>query len=116
MAEIRPTISYRNDDAIAVQWANITEADTCVAYEGFHEYSDRSVQVQGAFGGASVSIQGSNDAENYHTLNDPFGSLLSFSTGGLRQVLEYVRRVQPAISGGSGASITVTVLAKRIRR
>lgn len=115
MAEISPQTRKVNDDAVSVQWKNIAAGDTCVEYVGFSDYSDRSVQIEGSFGGATISIEGSNDGANYQVLNDPFGTLLTASSPKLRQVLEYVWKMRPAISGGAGVDVTVTIIAKRIR-
>lgn len=116
MATITPTSIRRNDDAVSVQWANIAAGDDCEAYAGFSDYSDRSVQVEGTFSGATIDIVGSNDGVNYRALNDPFGSMLSLTTGSLKQVLEYVWKMKPEITGGVTTSLTVTIIAKRIRR
>jgi hypothetical protein len=116
MATINPTTTRKNDDAVAVRWAGIAAGDDCEAYAGFSDYSDRSVQVEGDFGGANIDITGSNDGENFRVLSDPFGSPLSITTGSVKQVLEYVWQMRPEITGGAGTSLTVTVIAKRIRR
>lgn len=116
MATINPTVTRLNDDAVSVQWPSITENDVCTPYEGFSEYSDRSVQVQGTFGVATITVKGTNDGANYQTLNDPFGSALSITTASLKQILEYVWKMKPETSGGTGSSVTVTIVAKRIRR
>jgi hypothetical protein len=116
MATINPTSIRRNDDAVSVQWAGIAAGDDCEPYVGFSDYSDRSVQVEGTFGGATIDIKGSNDGENFKTLTDPFGSALSLTTGSLKQVLEYVWKMRPEITGGVTTSLTVTIIAKRIRR
>lgn len=117
MAEIKPVVANINDDAVRVQWPNIASGDTCIEYEGFSDYSDRSVQMEGTFGGATISIVGTNDGDNYQTLTDPSATAITGNTAKLRQILEYVWKVKPAISGGDGTtSITVTIVAKRTRR
>lgn len=75
--------------------------------------SDRSVQVEGTFAGASVVIEGSNDGgTNYHTLTDPLGNALTFTVAGLKQVMEVVQLLRPRSSGGSGAALVVSLVSK----
>lgn len=118
MALIKPVVTKLNDDAVSVQWPSIFQGDTCEEYAGFSDYSDRSVQVEGTFGtGASIAVSGTNDGTNYQPLTDPTGTAITAGTGKIRQILEYVWKMKPIISGGDGGtSITVTIIAKRIRR
>lgn len=118
MATVKPVVANINDDAVKVQWRNIASGDTCEEYSGFSDYSDRSVQVEAAaFGGATITIAGSNDGDNYQTLTDPSGTAITASSAKLRQILEYVWKVKPTISGGDvTTNITVTIVAKRSRR
>jgi hypothetical protein len=85
-------------------------------------YIDRSVQAEGTPGaGANLVWEGSNDAAylglgaaNYHTLNDPFGNAVQFTSTGLRAVTEAVYTARPRVVGGDGTtSWTVTVLLRR---
>lgn len=76
-------------------------------------FPDKTVQVVGTFGGCSVVIEGSNnstdgDDGNWSVLVDPFNSSLSFTSAGLKQILENTKYVRARISGGDGTtSITV---------
>ena len=73
-------------------------------------FADKSAQVEGTFGsGGTVKIQGSNytTAPLYEVLNDPQGSALSFTTAGLRQVLENSYLVRPIVTAGSGVTVVV---------
>jgi hypothetical protein len=74
-------------------------------------FADKAVQVSGTFGGASVIIEGSNytSAPVYAIINDPQGSGLTFTTAGIRQVLENTYYVRPRISGGSSVSLVVKI-------
>ena len=74
--------------------------------------SDRSVQVEGTFAGASVVIEGSNDGgAHYHTLTDPLGNALSFTSAAIKQVQEVVQLLRPRSSGGSGAALVISLVA-----
>lgn len=79
------------------------------------QYSDRSVQVSGTFGGATVTIEGSNDGTNWFTLADPQGNNLSFVTARLEAILELVFWIRPKVTGGDGTtSINVDMCVKAV--
>jgi hypothetical protein len=81
-------------------------------------YMDRSVQVSGTYGGATVVIEGSNDGAAWFTLTDPFEDALSFATSdNLMAIVEPVKYIRPTISSSSGTTdLDVTLLAVGGRR
>ncbi len=125
MAVISPTFRKLRGpsggiDAVVITWANVGDADTCKAVSR-PDLADKSVQVEGTFGGATMKLQGSNDSTtgsdgNFETLNDPTGNAISLTSAGLKQVTEATAWIKPATSGGTGSSLTVTVLARRSLR
>lgn len=76
-------------------------------------YSDRSIQLIGTFGGASVTIGGSNDGINYHALNDTSGSPLTLTDAALKQIVELPVFIKPRVFGGDGTTSIKVVLAGR---
>jgi hypothetical protein len=85
-----------------VKWIGFQVAgDTGKPFECPH-YADKSVQVIGTFGGATVTIQGSNmkDTPTYATLNDDGGTALTFTSAGIKKIRENTYWVRPIISGG----------------
>lgn len=121
MATIVPTqVQHLGDSSVGdtgvdgwiITWANIGNSDmpTPVTFAG---YGSKSFQVEGTFGGTSVACQGSNDGANYHALSDPTGTTIGLTAGGLKEVLEHSLYVQPALSGGSGSSITATLFIRK---
>ena len=82
-------------------------------------YADKSIHVTGAFYGATVTIQGSNEPDNpssWITLHDPNGAVLTFTSEGLKQILENSYWIRPIISGGANATnINVYLLAETTR-
>lgn len=76
-------------------------------------YSDRSIQIAGAFGGASVTIGGSNDGVNYHALTDAAGQPLTLTAGALKSVIELPVWIKPRVFGGDGTTNLTVVLAGR---
>jgi hypothetical protein len=76
---------------------------------------DKSVQISGTFGvGGNVLVEGSLDAVNWQTLHDPQGVALTFSSAGLRAVLENVVAIRPKVSAGDGSTnINATMIVRR---
>lgn len=68
-----------------------------------------SVQVGGTFGGATVTLQGSNDGTTYATLKDLQGNNISFTAAGQAEFSSGCPFIKPNISGGTGDSINATV-------
>jgi hypothetical protein len=111
MSVASTNINTGNSRSLVVQWSAIGTDDVGDALP-FSQYTDKSVQVTGTFGGASVRLQGSNDGTNWFTLTDPQGNPLSFSAAGLEAVSEATRFVRPSVVGGVGAAINVHLLCK----
>jgi hypothetical protein len=80
-------------------------------------WSDRSVHVFGTFGGATVTIQGSNELvpTNWVTLAAAGDATedMTYTANDIKQLLEVSRWVRPLLSGGAGSSVTVLMLARR---
>lgn len=114
MATVKPTITdISNDGSVQkIQWV-LTSADSDGASIASSEWADRSVQVEGTFGGSTTVVQGTNDGANWQTLNNAQGTALSFTAGGMKQIVEVPERIRPLLSGGAGATITVTIIARR---
>jgi hypothetical protein len=112
MAVITPTIEHAGRESMRVIWANIGDADTCTAVQ-FPHARDKTVQVYGTFGGATIVLQGSLDEAiggTYVGLTDPQGNEISFTADGIEAVAENTQWVKPATSGGTSSSVTVTML------
>jgi hypothetical protein len=103
-------------DALVTTWTPLAAAGDVGQPLQRVDLSDRSVQVTGTFAGTTVVLEGSNDGANYFTLSSPSGAALSFTASGLMQVNQPVAFVRPHVSSGSGASLTVTLTARRTMR
>lgn len=111
MATIQPTMTViPGGKARLYQWA-LGVGDDGAPVEAV-EFADRSVQVAGTFGGASVVIEGSNDSTNYGTLTDPQGNDLSITTAKVEMVTELTRLIRPRVVAGSGTSVTVSLITR----
>jgi hypothetical protein len=75
---------------------------------------DRSIQVYGTFGGASLILQGRNSAAApWFTLTNPLGGDLIFTAAGGKAVCELTRHVRPFVSGGDGSTDLIAELDLR---
>lgn len=115
MATITPTLVRVSDPGIRdvwlATWTAMGNADTGAPVQ-MSGASDRSVQIEGTFASATVAIKGSNDGTNYQLLTDPQGNNISKSAAALEAITELTRYIQPVTSGGSGTSVTVSVLLR----
>lgn len=121
MATITPAYAdVSGDNGLYAKTASYTMAnpDTGVVIpKQLAAYADRTVQVAGTFGGATVTVQGSNDGTNFATLTDPLGNALTITTATIKQVTEAVLQMRPAVTGGDGTTaLTVTFMCRRSLR
>lgn len=108
---VETIIADSNGKTIVVLWETMGNADTGTAVERTN-FMDRSVQITGTFGGATVVIQGSNDGTNFVTLADFNGDAISVTASGLYSIAPAVRYIRPVTSGGSGSDIDVTLFGR----
>lgn len=115
MATRSPVISFPFEtslDVAVTTWDGLQADDDGEAVR-LAVYSDRSVQVAGTFGGASVTIGGSNDGVTFYALSDTNGDPLTLTAGALKQVVELPVFIKPRVFGGDGTTDLRVVLAGR---
>lgn len=96
---------------IEIRWLAMATGDTSEPV-GFASMSDRSIQVEGTFGGATVNIEGSNDkGATWAPIQDAEGALLTFTAAGLKQVLEVTGLIRATVTGGAASGINVSLTA-----
>lgn len=98
-------------DAWSATWNGLTTGDTGAPIK-MVQANDRSVQVTGTFGAATVTIQGSNDGTNWFTLNSPQGTAMNFTAAGLLAVQEHVNYLRPIVVGGTTPSIVIVAFMR----
>lgn len=97
-------------------WADIATGDTINYVQIEREEGGLgSVQFEGTFGGATVVLQVSNDATNWHTVSDVFGNDVSVTAAAIKEISTGALYVRPSISGGTSDAVDVT-LVMRINR
>lgn len=104
-------VQTQNTRAFVAQWADLAAGDDGDAI-GFSQYTDKSVQVSGTFGGASLRIEGSNDGVNWAVLTDPQGNDLLISSAKIEMITEATAYVRPVVVGGGTVALTVSMLLK----
>lgn len=115
MATITPTLSWipgrarGAGDLALYTWTPVTESDTCSAVS-LPEYNDKTIQITGTIGTAHVAVNGSLDGVTYAALRDASSTTIDLTALGVKTILENTVWVQPAITSGSGASLTIMIL------
>lgn len=120
MATIAATVNaVYHQNTIKVTWPSLVAAslDGDPLPENWLDYSDRSIQVKGTFGGATLTIQGSNDdGATWNTMRDAFGADLTFTAGAIKQLTEVCARMRPLVSAAGGSTdLTVVAICRRPR-
>jgi len=113
MAIIIPNSVSEQVRSNSYQWAGISTGDTAspATLQNMQGLAG-SVQVSGTFGGATVTMQVSNDGANYATMSDTNGVALSFAGAGFGEFSTAGLYIRPIVLGGSGDSVTVTVILR----
>lgn len=115
MATVVPVTSFPFEtslDVAVTTWASLLSGDDGEPVR-LAVYSDRSIQLSGTFGGASVTIGGSNDGITYHALTDTSGTALTLTSACLKQIVELPVYLKPRVFGGDGTTNLTVVLAGR---
>jgi hypothetical protein len=116
MATITPTVEKISDNCFFFSYEMGDDDEGAPIGDNHQDFTDRTVQISGTFGGATVTVEGSNDeAVAYATLNDLQGVTLSKTDVALEGIAELPRFTRPKTAGGTASEIVVTIIARRIR-
>lgn len=123
MATVAPTFGKEMNNTLVITWASLSSTNTsgdAVPPQRLADYADRSVQIIGTTGAATIKFQGSNDGTNYVSLTDPQGNVIEkaslTASSALEQVMENTLYVKPVVTSGDGSTaITVVLVARRDR-
>lgn len=105
------TIQFSNtrDGAIVVTWAAMAGTDDGSPFR-VPSSADLTFQVTGTFGGATCTLQGSNDGTNWNTLTAKSGTTgMAHTSAASSACNENPLFVRPLISGGSGSALAVVL-------
>lgn len=113
MATVSPVRSSPAPNVAKVLWEALATGDTINAdLPSGTEPVLGSVQFTGTFGGATVTLTGSNDGTNFVTLSDPSGTAISTASAGAFEFATTMLYVKPGISGGTGDDVDCTVVMR----
>lgn len=109
----KPFLVGTQDGSVkAVNYLGLSAADTDPLPIELVEYADRSAQIVGTFNGGSVTIEGSNNGEDWHPLTDPQGNPITVTSNKIEQIEEFTRYIRPKATG-AGMTINVYFLFRR---
>ena len=92
----------------------MAQNDTCSPLDVSSFGGERSIQVSGTFGGATIGLGGSNEVIGAHpvALHDIDGTTIAITSANLLVVKECTGFLTPTISGGDGTtSLLISILA-----
>jgi len=114
MATTNPTITQLEPyDGSVVKFVWVLTGTNDGAPMPFTQWSDRSVQLNGTWGGGTVVWEGSNDGgTNWFTLSDPQTVSISKTADALEQVIEVTELARPRATVGV-TSVSVSCVARR---
>jgi len=119
MATVAPVITMQvggsDGNAALITWPMVTANVEGIGVE-FVQFTDLCWQAFATNqGGATVTIQGSNDGTNWFSLtNASGGAAMTFAADGGKQSVERPRYVRPYMTTpGVAAVIAITLLARR---
>jgi hypothetical protein len=111
---------FKADGVRVFKWASLTETNNTGEPIPAAYLADKSVHVRGTWGsGGKCQIQGSNEADvapasaNYTVLADPQGVILELTADKIEAVLENSYWIRPAVTAGTGVTVSVWLVAKR---
>lgn len=94
-----------------VVWSGIITGDTINAFTVSGQWGlAGSVQISGTFGGATVTLQHSNDGSTWFDAKDVSGSTVTATSAAIFEVSLSSLYFRPAVTGGSANSINVIVV------
>lgn len=101
-------------DGKLITWT-LTTADFNGDSFEYLQHTDLCFQAVGTWGGATLTVQGSNDGTTWFPLtNAAGGTAATFTADGGKQIIERPRYVRPALTVvGAGATVAVSCMARR---
>ena len=108
MANITPNQQGEDGNTHRYVWSNVNTGDVCLPAQ--HPGApDRTVQVFGTFGGASVGFNGTlEDAPaNYFPLTKDGTNAIAIVAAGGSIIAENTNWTQPVVTGGAASGLTI---------
>ena len=110
---VSPVINLDIADAPRHVWADLATGDTINALKLTGAGARRAaVQIAGTFGSATIKIQTSNDGTNFADIKDIHNTAVSATAAAIFEITSAAVYIKPAISGGTGDSVNVTLFMR----
>lgn len=112
MATIAPTFIDGDAKTTIAQWVlGAGDDGQPIRWAGA---ADRTVQVIGSFGGATVTMQGTLEQvpTTWASLTDIQGNAIAMTAAGIETITELTRYIRPIVAGGTGTAVTVMLLMR----
>lgn len=117
MATVTPSAAVPSPDtAPGVRvwtWA-LTTANADGAPLDLTAFPDKTVHIFGTFGSGTLTMQGSNDGSDWQSVRDPQGNAIAKTASYLGAILENPRYLRPNLTGSTGATVTVILVARGV--
>jgi len=113
MATVSPVFDNTVTKVPRVIWEALATGDTVNAFTTLQQFGlAASVQISGTFGGATVTLQHSNDGATWFTAKDLQNTDVSVTANGIFELSLSSVYLRPAISGGTGDDIDVILVLR----
>lgn len=115
MATIPARVTINDDGSVTAIWSGFGNADNGQPVD-LGVYPHKTVQAFGTFGGATVTVEGSNIASTgaWQAVNsDPAGTAISSTSAFYAKLLGSMRYYRPITAGGSTTALTIAIHASR---
>lgn len=115
MATVSPVISPTGSPGGVprVVWDGIVTGDTINSFKVMQQYGlAGSVQISGTFGGATVTLQHSNDGTNWFTAKDLQGNNITATANAIFEISLSSAYFRPSVASGSSNDIDVIMVLR----
>lgn len=113
MATVTPVLNTAIAGVPRVIWEALATGDTVESFTTLQQYGlAASVQISGTFGGATVTLQHSNDGVTWFTAEDLFENTISATSAAIYEVSLSSVYFRAAISGGTGDDVDVILVLR----
>lgn len=94
------------------EWLALGDAENGLS-SSIARWADKTVTAQGTFGGATITIQVSNnDGTTWHTAQDMVGAALTFTAAGAKVMASNCLLMRAITTGGTGTTVSVQVCGR----
>jgi hypothetical protein len=116
MATVSPAFDFVQAQGASVPrvtWSDLATGDTITSFPIASQAGIAgAVQFRGAFGGATVGLQASNDGVTFFYVTNLLGAAISTDSAALFEFTSAALYLRPIITGGTGDAVDVIVVLR----